>query len=296
MIAGLEQPTSGEVWVGGQRVDGIPPRSRNIGFMFQGYALFKHITVEENIGFGLKIKKTPKKERQRRVEELVGLMGLEGLESRKPAQLSGGQQQRVAFARALAPWPRVLLLDEPFGALDAKVRQRLRADTKRWQRELGDRVAILNAGRFEQVDTSSNIYNRPANPFVARFIGRVNVFSARLSENRNPLIPNTEFEIMVRPEDFAVLPWDDQQPLEAGNIAGTIVSHAFLGRTVRQEVQLKNGRPVTVALPKHQALVNDLHPGRPVVLSIGSFHVFPSANGVQDGNGAHPPTELSVKA
>jgi sulfate transport system ATP-binding protein len=313
MLAGLEQPTSGEVWIGGRRVDGIPPRARNIGFMFQGYALFKHITVEENIGFGLKIKKTPKKERQRRVQELVGLMGLEGLESRKPNQLSGGQQQRVALARALAPRPQVLLLDEPFGALDAKVRQRLRADTKRWQRELGiptilvthdqrealelgDRVAILNFGRIEQVDTSPNIYNRPANPFVARFIGRVNVFSARIGESRNHLIPNAEFEIMVRPEDFAVLPWDDQHPLEAGKITGTIVSHAFLGRTVRLEVQLKNGKPITVALPKHQALVSNLTPGGPVVLSIGSFQVFPSSNGVQDGDGAQFRSALPVKA
>ena len=194
LIAGLEDPTGGEVYVGGRRVYRLPPRARNIGFMFQGYALFKHMTVADNIGFGLRIRKLPAPERRRRVAELVALMGLKGLADRKPSQLSGGQQQRVALARALAPRPRLLLLDEPFGAVDAKVRQKLRADTKRWQRELGvptilvthdqrealelgDRVAIMNQGRFEQIDIPRNIYDHPASQFVARFIGRVNVFS-----------------------------------------------------------------------------------------------------------------------
>ena len=131
LVAGLEEPSAGDIYVAGQRMNGIPTRSRNIGFMFQGYALFKHMTVADNIGFGLKIKKMSKKERQQRIGELVSLMGLKGLENRKPGQLSGGQQQRVGLARALAPRPRVLLLDEPFGAVDAKVRQKLRADTKK---------------------------------------------------------------------------------------------------------------------------------------------------------------------
>ena len=296
LIAGLERPTTGEVRVAGQTVDGIPPRERNVGFMFQGYALFKHMTVAENIGFGLKIKKTPRKERQQRTDELLSLMGLEGLEGRKPDQLSGGQQQRVALARALAPRPRVLLLDEPFGAVDAKVRQRLRADTKKWQRELkiatilvthdqrealemGDRVAIMNKGRFEQIDTPRNIYDHPASPFVARFIGRVNVFATEAEDRLSRLFRNTAFEIMVRPEDIAIFPWDNGQPLEEGKILGTIVSYVFLGRTVRLEVQLKNGRLVTVALPKHEALANNLIIGRSVVIAIGSFQVFPSYSG-----------------
>ena len=172
LVAGLETPSAGGIYIDGERVDHLPPQARNIGFMFQGYALFKNMRVVDNIGFGLAIKKVPKLEHQRRVGELVSLMGLEGLEDRKPHQLSGGQQQRVAYARALAPRPRVLLLDEPFGAVDAKVRQKLRADTKKWQRELkiptilvthdqrealelGDRVAIMNEGRFVQVDTPS---------------------------------------------------------------------------------------------------------------------------------------------
>ena len=140
LLAGLEEPTSGQMYVGGQWINRIPARARSIGFMFQGYALFKHMTVAENIGFGLKIKKVEKKERDHRISELISIMGLEGLEGRKPTQLSGGQQQRVALARAIAARPRVLLLDEPFGAVDAKVRQRLRADTKQLQRKIDSLV------------------------------------------------------------------------------------------------------------------------------------------------------------
>ena len=293
LMVGLEEPSGGEIYVDGRSVNGIPPRARQIGFMFQGYALFKHMTVAENIGFGLKIKKMPKKERYQRIGELVSLMGLEGMEDRKPNQLSGGQQQRVTLARALARRPRVLLLDEPFGAVDAKVRQKLRADTKRWQQELkiptilvthdqreamelGDRVAIMNEGRFEQIDTPRNIYDLPASPFVARFIGRVNVFPTEAGASFSRLIKNTALEILVRPEDISIYPWADGQPLDDGKISGTVVRYVFLGRTVRLEVQLRNGKLITVALPKQEALANDLNPGRSVLLTIGSFQVFPT--------------------
>ena len=292
LIAGLEAPTGGEIYMNGRRIDGVKPSSRQVGFMFQGYALFKHMTVSDNIGFGLKIKKLARKDRQQRIQELVALMGLEGLENRKPHELSGGQQQRVALARALAPRPRILLLDEPFGAVDAKVRQKLRADTKKWQRELqiptilvthdqrealemGDRVAIMNEGQFEQIDTPRNIYDNPASQFVARFIGRVNVFCTEIDGSFSRLIKNTEFEILVRPEDISIYPWNNGHSLEEGKILGTIISYVFLGRTVRLEVRLQNGRLITVALPKHEALANDLSPGKSVVLTIGSFQVFP---------------------
>ena len=292
LLAGLEEPTSGQMYVGGQWINRIPARARSIGFMFQGYALFKHMTVAENIGFGLKIKKVEKKERDHRISELISIMGLEGLEGRKPTQLSGGQQQRVALARAIAARPRVLLLDEPFGAVDAKVRQRLRADTKQLQRklkiptilvthdqrealEMGDRVAIMNNGRFEQVDTPRNIYDKPATQFVARFIGRVNVFSTEPEPNFKRLIKDAAFEIMVRPEDIAVYPWNNGHPPESGTILGTVVNYVFLGRTVRLEVQLKNESLVTVALPKQEALANNLSLGRHVAMTIGSFQVFP---------------------
>jgi len=288
MIAGLEQPTQGEIYVDSRRVDGMPPRFRNIGFMFQGYALFKHLTVADNIGFGLKINRVGKKERRERVGDLVGLMGLEGTERQKPAQLSRGQQQRVALARALAPRPRVLLLDEPFGALDATVRERLRVDTKKWQRELkiptilvthdhrealemGDRVAIMNEGRFEQVDTSQNIYNNPATRFVAQFIGKINLFSGWLEPVYGHSTQDTQLGILVRPEDFSKLGWIDHATEQQGRVPGTIVSHAFLGRTVRLEVQLGNGKQVNLALSSQQTPAGALSPGRPVVLANGSF-------------------------
>ena len=253
--------------------------------------------MADNIGFGLKIKGASKKQRQQRIEELVALMGMEGLEDRKPAQLSGGQQQRVALARALAPWPRLLLLDEPFGAVDAKVRQRLRADTKRWQRELriptilvthdqrealemGHRVAVMNEGRFEQIDTPQSVYDRPATDLVARFIGRVNVFRIQMEDHVSRLIQGTPLEIMVRPEDISVHAWEGGRPAEEGMLFGKVVSSAFLGRTVRLEVQLREGRLVTVAIPKQEAVAQELEPGRTVSLGLGPFQVFPTRSGV----------------
>ncbi len=292
LISGLEEPTAGEIYINGRRVDGILPQDRNLGFMFQGYALFKHMTVADNIGFGLKIKKVSRKERQKRIEELVSLMDLEGLESRKPNQLSGGQQQRVALARALAPKPQLLLLDEPFGAVDAKVRQKLRADTKKWQQELkiptilvthdqrealelGDRVAVMNQGCFEQVDTPRNVYDNPATEFVARFIGRVNIWVTQLNGSYSKIIKGTRLEVIARPEDISIDPWDSQEPLGERKLAGTIVDYAFLGRTVRLEVQLGNKSLITVALPKRDALAKNLSPGKLVTLAMGPCQVFP---------------------
>ena len=133
----------------------------------------------------------------------------------------------------------------------------------------------MNEGKFEQIDTPRNIYDHPASQFVARFIGRVNVFSTEFDGGFSRLIKNTGLEILVRPEDISIYPWDNGRPLEEGKILGTIVSYVFLGRTVRLEVQLRNGKLITVALPKHEALANDLTPGRSVILSIGSFQVFP---------------------
>ena len=291
LISGLEEPTSGEIFIGGQNAQRIPPRARDIGFMFQGYALFKHMTVADNVGFGLKIKKIPKKERQQRIEEMVSLVGLEGLEDRKPHQLSGGQQQRVALARAVAPRPLLLLLDEPFGAVDAKVRQKLRADTKKLQQELkittilvthdqrealelGDRVVVMNEGRIEQVDTPRNIYDYPATEFVARFIGRANVWVTELDGNYGRLMRGTYVEVIARPEDVSIDRCDEGQDLAQGRMVGTITSYAFLGRTVRLEVQLRNGNLVTVAVPKREALAKRLNPGKLVTLAVGSCQTF----------------------
>ena len=192
MIAGLEMPTAGDVFIRGQRVNDLSVQQRNIGFVFQNYALFKNMTVFKNIAFGLKIKKWKRADIEARIAELLKLFGLEGLERRYPHQLSGGQRQRVAIARALAPKPSVLLLDEPFGAVDAKIRQELRewlvtlhhdlnvttifvTHDQEEALEVANRIVIFSGGVLEQVGTPREVYEQPANEFVARFIGAMNV-------------------------------------------------------------------------------------------------------------------------
>lgn len=188
MIAGLEQPDSGEIRIDGQKVNNIPGSERGIGFVFQSYALFRYMTVYDNIAFGLRVKKVPEKEIKARVSELLTLISCEGLEKRYPSQLSGGQRQRVAFARALAPNPHILLLDEPFAAIDAKVRLELRTWLKEMITklqitsvfvthdqdeaiEVADDIIVTNQGRVEQAGTPRELYSHPATPFVAQFIG-----------------------------------------------------------------------------------------------------------------------------
>jgi sulfate transport system ATP-binding protein len=194
MISGLETPDAGDISIGGERIDSVPAGGRDIGFVFQNYALFRHMTVFDNIAFGLRVKKRRPHDVSERVRELISLVGLENMEKRYPHQLSGGQRQRVAFARAIAPNPRILLLDEPFAAIDARVRQELRM----WLKvtinslritsifvthdqdeamELADEIVVLNSGRIEQTGTPQEIYGIPATPFVARFIGGSSVIN-----------------------------------------------------------------------------------------------------------------------
>ncbi|WP_313254091.1 sulfate/molybdate ABC transporter ATP-binding protein [Stenotrophomonas sp.] len=235
-IAGLEQPERGQLLFDGEDATNLSVQARRAGFVFQHYALFKHLDVRGNIAFGLEVRRGaerwPKARINARVEELLSLVQLEGLGGRYPAQLSGGQRQRVALARALAIEPRVLLLDEPFGALDAQVRR----DLRRWLREihdrtglttvfvthdqeealeLADRVAILNRGRIEQVGTPGEVYDRPASPFVYGFVGEANRLPARLQGPalevagarwpRTAALPDAEaLEVFVRPEDLVV--------------------------------------------------------------------------------------------
>lgn len=294
IISGLESPTSGDIYIAGERVNLLPPKERNIGFMFQGYALFKHMTVADNIGFGLKLQKVPSSKRKKRVADLISLVGLDGLEARRPGQLSGGQQQRVALARALAPEPRLLLLDEPFGAVDAKVRQKLRVDTKKLQRELkiptilvthdqrealevGDRVVVMNFGRFEQVATPADVYDRPETEFIARFIGRTNVFQTALAEGHTILPKGARLEVMVRPEDVVVHSLPEPSERQMPTLVGTVAQYSFLGRTVRLEVTLTNGTVCTVALPKAHALRENLAVGSRVSLEIAACQAFPHA-------------------
>jgi len=201
IVAGLEEADGGEVLHAGEAVEGKSARERNVGLVFQHYALFRHMTVEENVAFALRVRRRPAERVRARVRELLGLVQLEGLERRHPHQLAGGQRQRVALARALASEPRVLLLDEPFGALDARVRQELR----RWLRrlhdeihvttlfvthdqeeafEVADRVVLMNRGRVEQVGTPRQVFDEPASAFAMQFLGAVNVFHGRLENGR----------------------------------------------------------------------------------------------------------------
>lgn len=198
LIAGFDRPDAGEIRLGSRNVLGVPPEDRDIGIVFQNYALFPHMSVFDNIGYGLTFSKERANKRDR-VRELLELLGLPGYEGRRPDELSAGQQQRVALARALAPNPKILLLDEPLSALDVQLRDRLRLEMRRIQRELGvttvyvthdqeealaiaDRVAVMDAGRLEQVDSPWTLYHEPRTPFVADFIGRGNLIRGRVAE------------------------------------------------------------------------------------------------------------------
>ncbi len=228
MIAGFEMPDSGRVLVGGQDITDVAVHHRDMGMVFQSYALFPHRTVAENVAFGLRMRSIPKPEIQRRVAAALAQVALTGFEDRRPSQLSGGQQQRVALARALVIEPRVLLCDEPLGALDRKLRQQMQFELKELQRRLGvtlvfvthdqeealamsDRIAVMNSGRVEQVGSPTEIYERPRTRFVADFIGEINL----LDEGAKPRA--------LRPEKIRLVP-----PSE-GRLAGTVETVNFLG-------------------------------------------------------------------
>ena len=197
IIAGLEQPDEGSVWLEGQNVTDLEPNQRDVNTVFQNYALFPHMNVADNIGYGLKIRKVPKAESREKVKKMLELVQLEGFEKRKPSELSGGQRQRVAIARALANNPRVLLLDEPLGALDLQLRRTMQLELKRLQKKLGitfiyithdqeeainmsDRIVVMNRGRFEQIGTPDKIYNHPKTSYVATFVGNANILKGSL--------------------------------------------------------------------------------------------------------------------
>ena len=199
IIAGLEQPDSGSVWLEGKDVTDLEPNERDVNTVFQNYALFPHMNVEDNIGYGLKIRKVPRAEIKKKVKEMLELVQLEGYGKRKPAELSGGQKQRVAIARALANNPRVLLLDEPLGALDLQLRRAMQLELKRLQKKLGitfiyithdqeeainmsDRIVVMNQGRFEQIGTPDEIYNHPETSYVATFVGNANILKGKVIE------------------------------------------------------------------------------------------------------------------
>jgi sulfate/thiosulfate transport system ATP-binding protein len=249
VIAGLERPDAGTVFIGDRNVTGRPPQDRGVGFVFQHYAAFKHMTVWDNVAFGLTIRKRPKQQVRTRVAELLELVQLEGLAKRYPAQLSGGQRQRMGLARALAVDPEVLLLDEPFGALDARVRKELRAWLRRLHdethtttvivthdqeeaMEVADEVVVMNRGRIEQVAGPVELYERPANEFVMTFVGQAN----RLGD------------AFVRPHDLELVLEPNGTTREA-----MIERIVHLGFEVRVELVREDGEPLSVQLTRDEA-------------------------------------------
>ncbi|CAM3736328.1 putative ABC transporter ATP-binding protein YdcT [Pseudomonas reidholzensis] len=270
LIAGFEQPSSGSIRIHGVEAAGVPPYQRDVNTVFQDYALFPHMNVLDNVAYGLKVKGVAKAERHARADEALAMVALSGYGQRKPAQLSGGQRQRVALARALVNRPRVLLLDEPLGALDLKLREQMQGELKKLQRQLGitfifvthdqtealsmsDRVAVFNQGRIEQVDTPRNLYMKPATPFVAEFVGTSNVLRGALAEQLN----GSPTAFSIRPEHIRL---DDLAATsEEVQVSGLLHDIQYQGSATRYEVQLDNGQLLAVSQANDQWLE---HPPR----------------------------------
>jgi sulfate transport system ATP-binding protein len=270
IIAGLETPDSGEVAIGEREVTDTPARTRDVGFVFQHYAPFKHMTVHANVAFGLSVRKRPKAEIDARVAELLGLVRLEGLADRYPSQLSGGQLQRMALARALAVQPKVLLLDEPFGALDAQVRGELREWLRRLHEEIhvttifvthdqeeamevAEQIVVMNEGKIEQAGTPRELYESPRNEFVMSFIGPVN----RLGD------------AFVRPHDIQILPEADGTTTEA-----LVQRVVHLGFEVRVELTLPDGRDIWAQVTRESAQQLELAEGQILSVRLPAPRVF----------------------
>ena len=286
MLAGLETPDTGEIVFHGQRVNELPPQERGIGFVFQNYALFKHMSVYDNIAFGLKVKKLSKAQIKERVTELVELTGLAGFEHRFPHQLSGGQRQRVAFARALAPEPQLLLLDEPFAAIDAKIRQELRT----WLRELiervgitsifvthdqdeaievADEIMIINQGRLEQKGTPWDIYKNPGTPFVASFIGESTIVEEASALRGFEEAAGAGIKALIRPE-YIEMGLDHEFTLRSATEEGTVHQLHFRGSEWMVEVEIKGQRLITYRSLEKETLT----PGQNVRVLIHRAYLF----------------------
>ncbi len=300
IIAGLEMADSGKVLHADKDLSDASARERNVGFVFQHYALFRHMTVFENVAFGLRVRKVAKREIRDRVNELLHLVRLEDLGGRYPAQLSGGQRQRIALARALAIRPKVLLLDEPFGALDAKVRQELRA----WLRQLhdeihmtsvfvthdqeeafevADRVVVMNRGRIEQIGSPDEVFDHPANPFVMDFLGNVNIFHGRACKGRAginglevdfPDYPHSHERaamLYVRPHELEI----HREANGAGGLRATVERVSRAGSLARVALQsLDHGFGLNVELSSHRCRELALERGDQVYVSPRNVRVF----------------------
>jgi spermidine/putrescine transport system ATP-binding protein len=286
MVGGFEDPTEGKVYLGGDEVTNLPPYRRDVNTVFQSYALFPHLSVEKNVSFGLERKKVGKEDLRRRVDEALEMVQLAGYGKRRPAQLSGGQQQRVALARALVNQPRALLLDEPLGALDLRLRKQLQLELKRIQQDVGitfvhvthdqeeamsmaDTIAVMNEGRIEQAGSAADLYERPRTEFVANFLGVSNLVDARLRgvggngyghatvethDGATLRVPSDRIgphgtdavRIGVRPEKVRLSPAGSEHADGANVLRGTVVVASFLGVSIQYVIRAAGGEELTV--------------------------------------------------
>ena len=292
IIAGLETPDGGQVFLDGKDVTSLAPEARDVNTVFQNYALFPHMNVADNIGYGLKLKKTPKEEIRRKVKKMLELVQLPGYEKRKPSELSGGQKQRVAIARALVNNPKVLLLDEPLGALDLQLRRAMQIELKRLQKKLGitfvyithdqeeainmsDRIAVMNEGRFEQIGSPDEIYNHPRTSYVATFVGNANILRGRAAgtENGSVLVElpggimpvDAAGEKVKEGEEVTLAVRSENIRLDGGcGLEAEVAEKSFAGGLLRVVLKLSDGTEVTASRYGIDAAVQ---PGEKVCLS-----------------------------
>ena len=288
MIAGFDRPTSGHIHLYGEDVSNLPPYDRDVNTVFQDYALFPHMTIEANIAYGLMVKGVAKDEQKKRVDEMLDLVQLPGYGSRKPSQLSGGQRQRVALARALINHPKVLLLDEPLGALDLKLRQQMQVELKSIQQRVGitfifvthdqeealtmsDRIAVFNEGKIEQIGTPSEIYEKPASAFVAGFVGTSNLISGDVAKS----LTGNKKMFSIRPEKIHIGSEKSKTGSDFMSIAGVVRDVVYLGLYTRYLVEVEGGLDIVVIEQNLKTTSTDVHSikGQNVRLSWHKDHI-----------------------
>ena len=301
IIGGFQKPTSGDVFFDGKRINDVPPHKRKVNTVFQKYALFTHMNIFENVAFGLRIAKVPEADLTRRVEEALELVNLPGYGKRGVDSLSGGQQQRVAIARAIVNRPQVLLLDEPLGALDLKLRKDMQVELKNIQREVGitfvyvthdqeeamavsDRIAVMDGGVIQQIGRPRDLYQRPENLFVATFIGRTNVLDAKLEcaggkgtltfadghavqlDNIDPEAVSQAVKVSVRPEEFVI-----QRDASAPGVSATVDDSVFLGLNTHYFVHLDSGEKVEIVMESE--IENSVPKGTAIKLAVKTHKI-----------------------